>query len=425
MNYEEALEYIHSISWTFCKPGLERISELCRSLGNPEKKLKFVHVAGTNGKGSFCSMMASVLQKSGLKVGLYTSPYIKVFNERMRVNGENIPNEVLANITERVKPIADAMKDKPTEFELITAIAFLYFFEERCDVVVLEAGMGGRLDSTNVIDTSVLSVITGISLDHTAFLGDTTEKIAAEKAGIIKRGVPVLWGGTDPDAERVIRNKANECGSDFYTPSYDMISDLNADLSGTSFTYKDRSVKIGLLGLYQPRNAALVLEGVDALKRVGFDISDEAVAGGLMSAAWSARFEIIKKNPLMIFDGAHNPEGISAATESIEHYFGSERVIVITGVLKDKDYNFIAKKLARVASCAFTITPGNPRALTAEEFAELLCSLGVESYPNQTIADALAAAIKRAGKSGEAIVCLGSLYTYVDVMAELERIEGV
>ena len=216
MTYNEALAYIHSVNWTFCKPGLDRIGELCEKLGHPEKKLKFVHVAGTNGKGSFCSMLESVLRAAGYKTGLYTSPYIKEFNERMRVMGENIENETLADITERVRPIADSMKDKPTEFELITAIAFQYFYESKCDVVILEAGMGGRLDSTNIIRNPLLSVITGIALDHTDYLGDTVEKIAAEKAGIIKDSAPVLYGGEDNCAREVIRRTANERGSSFF-----------------------------------------------------------------------------------------------------------------------------------------------------------------------------------------------------------------
>lgn len=423
MNYTEALEYIHSINWTFCKPGLERIEKLCASLGNPEKKLKFVHVAGTNGKGSFCSMLDSVLRSAGYKVGLYTSPYIKLFNERMRVNGENISNETLARITERVRPVADSMEDKPTEFELITAIAFLYFAEENCDVVVLEAGMGGRLDSTNVIDTSILSVITGISLDHTAFLGDTVEKIAAEKAGIIKNGIPVLFGGLDESAASVIFEKAKEKGSDFYRPDYSKIEMLSSTLRGTRFEYKGREVKLNLLGLYQPRNASLVLEAVELLKKGGMDISDSAISEGLEEAKWSARFEIINHLPLIIFDGAHNPEGIASAVESIKHYFGSEKVIVVSGVLKDKDYNYIAKRLSEIASAAYTITPNNPRALLGEDFASLLSSLGVDATANGSIGEALKKAVERADKNGESIVCLGSLYTYVDVSTELEKLD--
>ena len=238
MNYNEALEYIHSVNWTFCKPGLERISELCEKLGNPEKKLKFIHVAGTNGKGSFSAMTESILRKAGYKTGLFTSPYIKVFNERMKVMGENIPDNVLADITTRVKPIADSMRDKPTEFELITAIAFQYFYEAKCDVVVLEAGMGGRLDSTNVITTPILSVITGIALDHVDYLGDTVEKIAKEKAGIVKTGVPVLYGGVSDPAREVIRDAAAERFSDFFDVDYKSTEILSADLSGTLFNYK-------------------------------------------------------------------------------------------------------------------------------------------------------------------------------------------
>ena len=416
MTYEEALEYIHGISWTFCKPGLERISELCEKLGNPERSLKFIHVAGTNGKGSFCSMTDAVLRKAGYKVGLYTSPYVLEFNERMRVNGKNIPNATLTEITEYVRPIADAMKDKPTEFELITAIAFEYFRREGCDVVVLEAGMGGRLDSTNVIRNPLLSVITGIALDHTAFLGDTVEKIAAEKAGIIKDKAPVLFGGDDAP-RAVISEVAMERGSEFFTPDYTLIEGLSATLSGSRFSYKThRDIVISLLGLYQPKNASLVLEAVDILRRRGLNIPESAVLSGLSEARWSARFEIIKNDPLVIFDGAHNPQGITSAVESIAHYFREGKVIVLTGVLSDKDYRFIAGKLSEVSDRAFTITPDNPRALTAEEYAKILGENGVEATPIPKISDALAAALKEAEKSGRPLVCLGSLYTYCDVV---------
>ncbi len=417
MNYTEALEYIHGISWTFCKPGLERIGELCERLGHPERKLRFVHVAGTNGKGSFCSMTESILRHAGYKTGLYTSPYIKVFNERMRVCGENITDERLAEITARIKPIADAMTDKPTEFELITAIAFLYFLEEGCDIVVLEAGMGGRLDSTNIIDTSVLSVITGIALDHTAFLGDTIPKIAAEKAGIIKPGVPVLFGGTDKDAEDVIRAYADERGSALHTVDHSQLDVKSALLSGTTFDYKSRhGVHIPLLGLYQPRNASVVLEAIDILKDAGFEISEEDIKKGLDASAWPARFEILCKDPLIIFDGAHNPEGISSAVRSIKHYFGDERVYIVTGVLRDKDYEFIAEELASVADRAFTLTPDNPRALSASEYADVLSARGVRAEPFPSIEEAFLAARTAAKKDGKPLLSLGSLYTYTDII---------
>lgn len=417
MTYDEALEYIHGVNWTFCKPGLERISELCEKLGNPERKLKFVHVAGTNGKGSFCSMLESVLRAAGYKTGLYTSPYIKEFNERMRVMGKNIENDTLADITSRVRPIADAMADKPTEFELITAIAFQYFYESGCDIVVLEAGMGGRLDSTNVIREPLLSVITGIALDHTDYLGDTVAKIAAEKAGIIKDSSPVLYGGEDDEAREVIRAVAYDRKSEFFGVDYQKIERLDSTLNGTSFDYKGhKDIKINLLGLYQPKNAALVLEAIDILRKRGINISDSAVKRGLCDARWLARFEIISTDPLIIFDGAHNPQGITGAVASIKHYFGSEKVYVLTGVLRDKDYKFIAGELASVAARAFTITPQNQRALSAEEYAKVLSDLGVTANPYPSIEAALKSAKEAARSEGKPLLCLGSLYTYADVV---------
>ena len=422
MNYTEALEYIHNVSWVFSKPGLERTAELCRRLGNPERGLKFIHVAGTNGKGSFCSMLSSVLTAAGLKVGLYTSPYIYRFNERMRVDGEDIPDGVLAEITEAVKPIADSMEDKPTEFELITAIAFEYFRRSGCEVVVLEAGMGGRLDSTNVIRNPLLSVITGIALDHTAFLGDTVEKIAMEKAGIIKDGAPLLYGGEDERAEAVIRKVAEERGSRFLRTDYGRLSVKGFDLSGSIFDYKERfDLKISLLGSYQPRNAAMVLEAVDALRERGVAISEQAVYEGLRDARWRARFEIISEEPTVIFDGAHNPQGIDAAVDSIKRYFGERRVTVFTGVLADKDYRAVARRLSEVADRAFTITPDNKRALSAEDFAEVLREYGVNALPCSSVAEALEKGRAAAREAGTALCCLGSLYTYVDVIKEIEK----
>lgn len=413
MTYIEALEYIHSVNWTFCKPGLERITELCKALGDPQKDLRFIHVAGTNGKGSFCSMTESILRAAGYKTGLYTSPYIKVFNERMQVNGEMISDAELAELTEYVKPIADAMTDKPTEFELITAIAFEYFKRHECDVVVLEAGMGGRLDSTNIIREPILSVITGIALDHTAFLGDTIEKIAAEKAGIIKDARPVLFGGEDEDARRVIENRAREIGSGFFAVDYEKLTNVNATLDGTTLDFSEhKNIKINLLGLYQPRNAAVVLSAVDILRGEGMDIPESAVRKGLESARWQARFEILSREPLVIFDGAHNPEGIDSAVKSIGHYFGGQKIYVMTGVLKDKDYEVIATRLSEIASRAFVMTPENPRALAAEEYAQILGEKGIDAKAYGSIKEAFGAAKKAAREDGIPLVCLGSLYVY-------------
>lgn len=420
MTYTEALEYIHSISWTFCKPGLERIGELCEKLGDPQKNLKFVHVAGTNGKGSFCSMLSSVLMESGLCVGLYTSPYIRFFNERMCVDGNPISNGELAELCEYVKPIADSMTDKPTEFELITAIAFEYFKRHNCDVVVLEAGMGGRLDSTNIIRSPLLSVITGIALDHTAFLGDTVEKIAAEKAGIIKDSSPVLYGGTDDSAAEVIKAAAKSGGSDYYRVDYNKLTDVTSSLEGTDFNYGNyKNVKIGLLGTYQPRNASVVINAVEILKSRGLNITENDLRAGLMKAKWRGRFEIISHDPLMIFDGAHNPQGISSAVESIKTYFGEKKVYLLTGVLRDKDYSAIAEDLSSVASKAFTLTPDSPRALSSREYAETLAKKGIDAKAFDSLKEALAAARSAAKQDGVPLVCLGSLYVYASLADEM------
>lgn len=421
MNYDESLEYIHSISWTFCKPGLERIGELCEKLGHPENSLRFIHVAGTNGKGSFCSMLSSVLSACGYRVGTFTSPYIRFFNERMCVCGEPISNEELAEITTYVRPIAESMADTPTEFELITAVAFEYFRRNKCDVVVLEAGMGGRLDSTNIITTPMLSVITGIALDHVAFLGDTVEKIAAEKAGIIKNGVPVLYGGTDECAERVIREVAEQRGSDFFSVDYSSLNITRAALDGSRFDFGERrDVEIGLLGLYQPRNASLVMTAADILNGHGLEISEDALRRGLAAARWQARFEIIDKSPLTIFDGAHNAEGVDVAVGSIKHYFGDGKVYVLTGVLSDKDHAYIARRLSEIASSAFVMTPDNPRALDGDVYAAELCENGIAALSYSSLGEAYAAARESALRDGVPLVCLGSLYTYSELMAVME-----
>ena len=423
MNYNEAIEYIHSINWTFCKPGLERISALCDMLGNPEKSLKVIHVAGTNGKGSFCSMLDSVLRAAGYKTGLFTSPYIRFFNERICFDGKPISDDELAEITEYVKPFADSMSEKPTEFELISAIGFEYFKRHGCDAVILEAGMGGRLDSTNVIEAPLLSVITGIAFDHTSFLGDTIEKIAAEKAGIIKNGVPVLWGGESEEAFGVIKAYAEKMNSEVCVTDRASVNVTSADLRGTVFDYADRKdIRISLLGSYQPYNAANVLSVIDILRSRGMDIPESAVREGLLLARWHARFELLNKEPVVIYDGAHNPEGIEAACRSIKNYFGSQKVCVLSGVMRDKDYGYIASMLSSVASFAFTVTPDNPRALSASEYAEVLNSRGVKALPYDSLSQALRDAYDTAARENIPLVCLGSLYMYSELIEEFEKL---
>lgn len=421
MTYDEALDYIHGVSNFFCRPGLDRIRELCERLGDPQKELKFIHVAGTNGKGSVCAMLDSILRAEGYRVGLFTSPYVREFNERMRINGDNIPNEYLASLTEEIKGPADQMEDSPTEFELITAIAFEYFRRERCDAVILEVGMGGRLDATNIIDSPLLSVITGISIDHKAFLGNTVEQIAKEKSGIIKKNSIALWGGEDSSAEAVISQKALDMQTVLCKTDYSKLKITDSNLSGTTFNYKNREqLKISLLGSYQPKNAALVLDAIDILSGTGIYVSEKAIRQGLAKASWPARFEVIANNPTVIFDGAHNPQGIDAAVESIKSYFGSKRVIILSGVLRDKDYLRIAESISEVAAEVYTITPDNPRALTAEEYAKIFSTLGVRATACESVKDALSLGISAALENGSALCCLGSLYTYGEIMLNLQ-----
>ena len=416
MTYEETLKYIHEIGNSGCRPGLERITYLLDKLGNPQDYLRFIHVGGTNGKGSFSAMCDSVLRTAGYKTGLYTSPYIERFNERIVIDGKPIDDGELSEITETVKKVADTMPDRPTEFELITAVAMLAFKKHACDPVVLEVGLGGRLDATNTIKTTILSVITGISLDHTAILGDTVEKIAFEKAGIIKNGVPTLYGGNDSAALGVIKAVADEKKSQFFVTDRNSLKIEKADLDGTTFSYKGQSYHINLLGLYQPYNAANVIEAVEILRSRGFDVGDDDLIRGLESAVWKGRFELLSKSdPTFIIDGSHNPEGVTAAVKSIKHYFGDRKVCLLSGVMKDKNYADMAAELSEVAAVAVTLSPDNPRALNAESYAEEFRKNGVPAFSHDTIQKSVNNAVEIAKKEHLAIVALGSLYMYGDV----------
>ncbi len=421
MQYSEAISFIHSVSNFFCKPGLSRIKALCEYLGNPQDKLKFIHIAGTNGKGSLCAALAQILQYSGLKTGLYTSPFIIRFNERIQINSKDIPDAALAEICEQVKEFCDKTEDKPTEFEVITAIAFQYFYKNGCDIVVLECGLGGLLDATNIIKTPLLSVITEIDFDHTAFLGDTIEKIASEKAGIIKPGVPCLYCGKSDAAYSVIKQKATSLGSPIYREEHKTLKILKSDLTSTIFDFGGfEKLEIRLLGSYQPYNTANALRAALILRDCGFNITDKNIRVGLFETRWRARFEKLSDNPAVIFDGAHNPQGITAALKSIKHYFGEKKVYILTGVMKDKDYSFIASSLSGVAAEVFCVTPQNPRALQAEEYAEIFKSLGISAYTYGSIPAALSSAYKKAKENQIPLICLGSLYMYSDIFSLFE-----
>lgn len=424
MNYTEALEYIHCGFFGGTRPGLSRISELLGRLGNPQNRLRFIHVAGTNGKGSFCAMTDSVLRRAGYRTGLYTSPYIEKFNERMVFDGEPISDEELAEIVSTVKPYAELMDDRPTEFELITAVAMLFFLRHGADPVVLEAGLGGRLDATNAVNTQVLSVITGISLDHTAILGGTTSKIAAEKAGILRPGVPLVWGGRDRYASRVIHRAAAEKGCPVVNAGRIKPVIKEFTLDGTSFVWDGFDAKLSLLGIYQPANAANVIAAVRLLRERGFRITDGDLREGLAAAKWKGRFELLCRDPVIISDGSHNPEGIAAAVEGIKRYFGGERVVLLTGVMKDKDWRGMAEELSPVASEVITLRPPNPRALAPSEFAAEFGRHGVPARGFEDVSLAVSAALTAAKSEGRPLVALGSLYMYGALIAALRAALG-
>ncbi len=424
MKKEEAIEYIHSVSWTFCKPGLERIDELTKRLGYPQNSLKFIHVAGTNGKGSFCAMLSSVLREQGYRVGLFTSPYIKFFNERMQINGEPISDTELSVITEKIKPIADAMEDKPTEFELVTAIALEYFNAHGCDYVVFECGLGGRLDSTNIISTPVVTVITGVDLDHTSILGDTREKIAYEKAGIIKEGTPCLWCGEKDTTEEIVLKVAKEKNAPFYEVDRSRLKVKNATLDGTFFDFVPFSdIKINLLGNYQTINAANVISCVEILRKQGVKISDEAVRRGMEKARWQARFEVLCKSPVVIFDGGHNPQGVDSCVASFKMYFGDKKAIIVTGVMADKDYRYISGRIGEIAKEVFCITPNNPRALSADDYSREFERQGIRAHSCDTATAAVASAFSVAKATDTPLVCLGSLYAYSEISSAFESVK--
>ncbi len=443
MTYNEALEYIHSVSWKGSRPGLERITELCRMMGDPQKGIKFVHVTGTNGKGSTCAMTESILRAQGYKTGLFTSPFVKDFCERIMINGQPVSHEVLAGATAYVKEFADKMEDKPTEFELITAIGFKIFRDSGCDITVLEAGMGGRLDSTNVIDAPVLAVITGVSLDHTAILGDNVAKIAKEKSGIFKPGCEVLYCGSDvPETELlgikggagsepelndektlaydVVKHEALKLGLMFNFCDYSSLKIKKADLDGMVFDYKEcTNVEIPLLGLYQGVNAARVLEIVKLLNKNGFEISEQAVREGLKKTVWHARFEKFCDEPPVLYDGGHNPEGISAAVKTLKYYFPHQKLNLLTGVMADKDYKMMAKELSPLIGKVFAVTPDNPRSLRSEELAEVYRDLGIDSNAFDAVENGVKAALDESRKNATPLICLGSLYMYAEVSEAL------
>ena len=411
MNAEQAIAYIHSVCWKGSIPGLGRTQELLEKMGNPEKKLKFVHIAGTNGKGSTAAMTASILSKAGYRTGLYTSPYIYRFHERIQVDGVEISDEDLTEITEYVKPLADSMAQSPTEFELVCCIAFEYFYRKKCDIVVLEVGMGGAWDATNVIEVPEVAVITNIGLDHTEYLGDTVEKIAETKSGIFKpHGHGVVYRST-PSVEAVYERVCAERDVSLRKADFDGLVLKAHTLEGQVFDCGSRkNLVLPLLGDHQLHNASVVLSIADTLIGEGWKISEQNIYDGIREVRWPGRFDIVCRKPLFIIDGGHNPQCIEALVKNIRDYLAGKKVIALTGVLADKDYADMYKPVMPLVDRFVCITPPNPRKLEAEQLARYLRQAGAQAQASESILDGVKKAMELAGEDG-VVLCFGSLYS--------------
>ena len=410
MSIESTMAYIHNVDWQKTKPGLSRTQALLKTLGNPEKELKFVHVAGTNGKGSTSACIASVLQRAGYRTGLYTSPYILRFNERMQVDGVEITDEELEELVDEMRPVTDVMEDAPTEFEIVTAIGMKFFLRKKCDIVVLEVGLGGEFDSTNVIDTPEVAVITAIGFDHMEQLGNTLTEIAGAKAGIIKPGGAVAVYGGEAEVEEVFERTCAERGATLHRADFAELTIHGFDLRACHFDFgKFKNISLPLVGTYQPNNAALAITALEILREKGYKISDEDIMDGLANVNWPGRFEILCEDPVFVLDGAHNPHGIEATAKSLKEHFKDKKIVFLMGVMRDKDIGNMLGFIMPFAKSFVAVAPPYYRAMAAEDLKNILDPYGFPVKACDSVEEAVAEAISEAGVDG--IVCaLGSLY---------------
>lgn len=410
MTGQEAVELIRREAWTGRKPGLSRTRELLKRVGDPHQKLNYVHITGTNGKGSTAAMVASVLAQAGLTVGLYTSPHLWSFHERFQVNGVPISDDALGRIAERVIQAGRGMEDPATEFELMTAVGMLYFLEAGCDLVVLEVGLGGRMDSTNVIPAPEVAVITNIGLEHTRELGDTLAQIATEKSGILKPGCDAVLYHQSGEVEKIVSEACRRQGIPLTLTDPEGLRVLGSGREGQTFTYRDwGTFHISLLGRYQLYNAATALEVVAALVRRGWRISEEAVTRGLRAAVWPARMELVRRDPDVILDGGHNPQCMGALRRALEELYPNRKILFMTGVLSDKDYPSMLGELLPLSKGFVTITPDSDRALSAGELARYLRQAGAEAQPCGSVSEGIRTVLDLAQPDDVVCVC-GSLY---------------
>lgn len=419
MNYNEALQFIHESHKFGMRLGLDNIKKLLELLGNPQNNLKIIHVAGTNGKGSTCSFISSILKESGYKVGLYTSPFLETFTERIRVNGENISEEEVGKIVSLIKEKIEIMVSEgysyPTEFEIVTAMAFYYYNQEKVDFVALEVGLGGRYDATNVIDKPVVSAITSISLDHTGILGDTLGKIAFEKGGIIKEDCPTIVYPQQEEASEVIKNICAEKKSKYIECDFKNIeiksSNINSQIYNCNINGKElRDLEIKLIGDHQIKNSIVALNVIEYLNSIKItNISEENIRKGLLETKWPGRIEKISENPMFIIDGAHNEEGAKSLANSIDKYFENKNKILVIGMLEDKDIESVLDLLIPKFNKVITTTPDNPRAIDANKLKEKIERYNIEVTCEPNIKEAVDYALKISNKD-DVIISAGSLY---------------
>jgi dihydrofolate synthase/folylpolyglutamate synthase len=428
MEYNEAIEYLYGLKIYGMSLGLERIEHLLEVLGSPHKVLKTVHVAGTNGKGSVCAMLSSILHSAGYKVGLFTSPHLISFEERIRINGNPIPRDNVCAMVERIKPIAESMVksgkfDHPTFFEMVTAMAFEHFRDEDVDYAILEVGLGGRLDATNVV-MPLASVITTVALDHTHVLGTSLEEVAGEKAGIIKTGIPVVTGIEDKDILNMIKNICNEKKCEIFTTKDNGEYSLKkADIDGQTFNLeledsRYENLIIPLLGEHQLKNALIAALTVNVLKKQGVHIPDKSLCEGFESTKWPARMQIIQKNPVVLLDCAHNPAGMKALISSLGEIFQNQKITFVIGIMRDKDIPGIIKEIASLAYGIIITKPQFERA-SAPEMIENEVKKHLQNV--QIIEDvgrALEYTIKNAREQD--VVCItGSIFNVGEAMVDL------
>ena len=413
MTYEQTVAALDATPAFPGKPELERMQHLLARLGNPQKELKCVHVAGTNGKGSTCALLASILQRAGYRTGLYTSPHLTDFSERIRIDGEEIPHDEVVRLAQRVLTEAEACRAEGfplTEFELITAMAFLWFREQGCAVCVLETGLGGRCDATNVIESPLLTVLTSISLDHTKILGDTIEQIAFEKSGIIKQGVPcVCYPDLPRAAEGVIRMTAQVQSARLVMAPLKDLTFVDVSLRGTRLlTERSMPLTLPLLGEHQMKNAAVVLACVKELRALGWEIPDSAVQEGFANVSFPARMEVLSETPPVLLDGAHNPEGTAALAKAVKKYVTKKRMIGVCGMMEDKNVREAVRKLDGVMEKVYTVAPDSPRAMSAQALEEEWERRRIDAVPVSSVQEALEKALEEGAQRG-VLVC-GSLY---------------